>query len=47
MGALSALHDPEPEDSVAVQSAVEPIAKATVPVGVPADPEVESATVAE
>jgi hypothetical protein len=42
-GAAAEEHDPEPEESVALQSAVEPIAKATVPPGVPPEPE----TVAE
>jgi hypothetical protein len=44
---LDAVHEAEPEERFAVQRLVAPAAKVTVPVGVPVEPEVESATVTE
>jgi hypothetical protein len=46
-GASAALHEPAPEERVTVQSAAPPAVRATVPVGVPVEPEVESPTVTE
>jgi hypothetical protein len=44
---LDAVHEAEPEERFAVQRLVAPAAKATVPPGVPVEPEVESTTLAE
>jgi len=44
-GVLEVEHDPDPDDSVAVHSVVEPVLNVTEPVGVPL-PE-DGATVAE
>jgi hypothetical protein len=44
---LVAVQEPDPALSVAVQSGVLPMLKATLPVGVPVEPDEESATVAE
>ena len=46
-GAFAAVQDPEPVESVTVHSGVDPTAKATVPLGVPVEPVVASATSTE
>jgi hypothetical protein len=46
VGAFLAVHEPDPPERAAVQSVAEPAVKVTLPVGVPVEPLVASATVA-
>jgi hypothetical protein len=46
-GALLAVQEPDPEERFAVHKVVPPMANVTLPVGVPAEPELASAALAQ